>query len=62
VGAGLMSIGIPKDSVLRYDVALKTNKFILLLHGSADQLERAKAIVHGTQHSSYIVHRDTVLA
>ena len=62
VGAGLMSIGIPKDSVLQYDVALKTNKFILVIHGSADQLERAKAIVHGTQHSSYTVHGETVLA
>lgn len=61
VGAGLMSIGIPKDSVLQYDVALKTNKFILVIHGSADQLERAKKIVHGTQHSSYSVHGETVL-
>ena len=25
MGAGLVSIGIPKDSVLKYDVALKTD-------------------------------------
>jgi len=26
IGAGLVSIGIPKDSVLKYDVALKTEQ------------------------------------
>lgn len=29
IGAGLYSIGIPKDSVLRYEVALKSDKFLL---------------------------------
>ena len=28
IGAGLVSISIPKDSVLKYDVALKTDKFL----------------------------------
>src|ERR1700684_1569975 len=27
LGAGLLSIGIPKDSVLQYDAALKTDKY-----------------------------------
>jgi len=31
VGAGLVSIGIPKDSVLKYDIALKTDKFLLIV-------------------------------
>src|ERR1035438_5829780 len=39
VGAGLVSIGIPKDSVLKYEVALKTDKFLLVVHGS--QIGRA---------------------
>ena len=36
VGAGLYSIGIPKDSVLKYESALKADKFILTSsrHGS----------------------------
>src|SRR5580692_9506050 len=28
LGAGLYSIGIPKDSILRYEVALKADKFL----------------------------------
>ena len=34
IGAGLASIGIPKDSVLKYEVALKTDKFLLVVHGT----------------------------
>src|SRR5580704_12285585 len=35
VGAGLYSIGIPKDSVLRYETAINTDKFLLLAKGTA---------------------------
>ena len=42
VGAGLVSIGIPKDSVLKYDVALKTDKFLLVVHGTARDVNKAK--------------------
>lgn len=61
IGAGLMSIGIPKDSVLKYDVALKTDKFLLLVHGSPDQVEHAKTIIDGTRHNSSTVHGEAVL-
>ncbi|SEF43845.1 hypothetical protein SAMN05421819_0021 [Bryocella elongata] len=62
VGAGLVSIGIPKDSVLQYDTALKTDKFLLIVHGSPDQVEHAKTIIEGTEHTSYTVHGETVTA
>ena len=51
VGAGLVSIGIPKDSVLKYDVALKTDKFLLVVHGTPDDVNKAKDIIAGTEHS-----------
>src|SRR5271168_856019 len=35
VGAGLIGIGIPKDSVVQYELALKTDKFLLMVHGTA---------------------------
>jgi hypothetical protein len=62
VGAGLASIGIPKDSILKYDVALKTNKFLLVVHGTADEVLRAKDIIAGTKHSFHALHGETVLA
>lgn len=62
VGAGLVSIGIPKDSVLKYDVALKTDKSLLVVHGTPANVEKAKDIIAGTEHSSYAVHGETVYA
>jgi hypothetical protein len=49
VGAGLYSLGIPKDSILRYETALKTDKFVLIAHGSMDEITRAKEILHRTK-------------
>jgi uncharacterized membrane protein len=62
IGAGLISIGIPKDSVVKYDVALKTDKFLLLVHGTPEAVEEAKNIIAGTSHRSYGVHSQPVFA
>jgi hypothetical protein len=48
VGAGLYSLGIPKDSILRYERALTTGKFVLVAHGSLDETTRAKEILGRT--------------
>ena len=49
LGAGLYSLGIPEDSVLQYETALKTDKFLLIAHGSADEITRAKEILNRTK-------------
>jgi hypothetical protein len=49
VGAGLYSLGIPKDSILRYETALKTGKFVLIAHGSIDDVAHAKEILIRTE-------------
>lgn len=45
IGAGLCSIGIPKNSVLKYETSLKAGKFMLLVLGTPDEVIRAKAIL-----------------
>jgi hypothetical protein len=45
IGAALFSIGIPKDSVVRYEVALNANQFLLIAHGTADEVARAREIL-----------------
>jgi uncharacterized membrane protein len=62
LGAGLVSIGIPKDSVLQYEVALKTDKYLLVVHGTEEAVTNAKKIIAGTEHSSYAVHSEKVFA
>jgi uncharacterized membrane protein len=49
LAAALGSLGIPKDSVIRYEADLKTNKFLLIASGSGSEAEHARAILaaHG---------------
>ncbi len=62
IGAGLFSIGVPKDSIIQYDVALKTDKFVLVVHGTPEAVDHAKDIIEGTEHHSYTVQGESVTA
>ena len=62
IGAALYSIGIPKDSVLRYETSLKANKFLLVVHGTADEVERASSILQATGAIETTVHKVEELA
>jgi uncharacterized membrane protein len=62
IGAGLLSIGIPKDSVLQYEVDLKTDKFLLVVHGTPGAIANAQDILSRTEHSSCTVHGEKVFA
>jgi hypothetical protein len=55
VGA-LMAIGIPKDSVLRYETALKANQFVLVVHGDSQELARAREVLGSSGMSSFEQH------
>jgi hypothetical protein len=50
LGAGLYSLGIPKDSIIRYESSVKADKFLLLVHGSGDELAKAKDILKSSGH------------
>lgn len=44
IGA-LSALGIPKDSVLRYETAVKANKFLVVVHGGGDAVQRARDVL-----------------
>lgn len=46
IGACLYSIGIPKDSILKYETAIKTGKYVLIAHGTLEDTNHARAILH----------------
>jgi hypothetical protein len=56
IGASLYSIGIPKGSILRYEVALKADKFLLIAHGTADEVAKAKEMIEHTSPVGVNVH------
>jgi uncharacterized membrane protein len=56
IGAGLYSIGIPKNSVIRYESALKADKFLLIAHGTNEEVIRARDILRVTRPQHLDVH------
>jgi hypothetical protein len=58
LGGALASIGIPKDSVIRYETALKANKFILIVHGTRQEVEKAKDILMQNKAEEANVHQE----
>jgi len=56
LGAGLFSIGIPKNSVIKYETALKADKFLLVAHGTADEVAKATDIIKTTGAEDFAVH------
>ena len=56
LGAGLVSIGIPKDSVLKYETAVKSDKYVIVAHGSQAEVDRARDILKTTDAAEVAVH------
>ena len=56
LGAALVSIGVPKDSALKYETELQSGKFILVAHGTVGEIDRAKALLEQTQHEGLAIH------
>jgi len=56
IGAGLYSMGIPKDSVVQYETALKTDRFLLMVHDTAAEVEKARAIMARTRPVQVTTH------
>ena len=56
VGAALYGLGVPKDSVLQYETAVKADRFLVMAHGSTSQMARAKTILATFSPSSLEIH------
>ncbi len=57
--AALYSIGVPKDSVIQYETAIKTDSFLVMAHGPAAEIARAKTILGTVNPSRIDVHTNT---
>ena len=45
LGAALTQIGVPKDQVIKYETALKVDKYILMVHGSTEDAEKVRTVL-----------------
>jgi uncharacterized membrane protein len=58
LGAGLLSVGIPKNSVVQYETEVKNGKLLLVVHGTADEVVRARDLLHQTQAKTTTIHTE----
>jgi hypothetical protein len=56
LGAGFYSMGIRKDSVLTYATAIKGGKCLLFVHGTSEEVTRAKDIIQTTHPDELGLH------
>jgi hypothetical protein len=60
LGAGLFSLGIPKDSVVKYEASIKAGKFLLIAHGTADEVQHARNILQNSGAEQINIHHPAV--
>lgn len=56
LGAALYGLGIPKDSIIQYEAAVKADNFLVMVHGDAANIVRAKEILEVANPSRIDVH------
>ena len=56
VGAGLFSVGIPKDSVVLYETALKAGSYLVVAHGTSPEAANARNILSALKPANLTGH------
>ena len=56
LAAALASLGLPKDSVVKYERELKAGRFLVLVHGSAGLIEQARNLLGTTDAAQVTAH------
>lgn len=49
-------MGIPKEQSIKYEAELKADKYLLLARGSAEEVERARAVLAETSPANLETH------
>ncbi|MCF6211871.1 MAG: hypothetical protein L3K24_14610 [Gammaproteobacteria bacterium] len=56
LGVALYSIGIPKDSIIRYEIAIKSDRYLLIVHGDQSEVERAHDLLAAGDARDVTIH------
>ncbi len=59
LAGALASIGIPKDSVVRYEEAIKADRFLVLAHGAPEEIKHVHELLKSATPSELHVHHGT---
>lgn len=53
MGAALSRVGLPKDEIIQYETALKVDKYVLMVHGTAEEIDKAKSLLAGRKDTEF---------
>lgn len=56
LAAALYSLSVPKNSVIEYEAAVKADGFLVMAHGSAEEITHAKAVLQAANPLKLDVH------
>ena len=59
LGGALSAVGIPKDGIPQYEADLKADRFLVIAHGTPDEVETARRLLAATN-SERIDHHTTL--
>ena len=57
VGSGLHIIGIPRDSILKYERAINADKYLIIAQGIEEEITKIKAIIKNTDAVEFDLHQ-----
>lgn len=46
LGGALVSLGVSRESVIKYETRLKADNYLIIGHGSAEEMETARNVLH----------------
>lgn len=49
LGAALTQLGVPKDQVIKYETDIKMDKYVLMVHGSAEEADKARTVLQNSK-------------
>jgi len=56
LGAALVGIGVPKDSVISYETAIAADGFLVVVHGDAAEVQRGREILGTSEATQIKIH------
>jgi len=56
LGGAISSIGVPEDSVVRYETDVKADSFLVMAHGTSEEVEKARGVLNQSDPSRLDVY------
>ena len=50
LGAALVGLGVPQHSAIKYETESAAGKFVLIVHGTAQEIAKARSLLQLTSH------------